>query len=332
MRQSLLDFGLGIGRTQGGTPSVITLESVGPQDGETVPIVYTISRNDPTVQVVIYDASEPFPTAADFGGANPTYVDQGTVSLTEDGGTLNLEIVGTFDGSVRIALLPTGGKDEHVVVSAPFTLAANIGWALLAQSARSASFVSTDTVSFTGTAGETFVLVLTYTSTHLPTSITIDPGGPNETALTVRASGSTNSNAGVLADAVWPATGALNVRVNYASGVNNVIWTGLSAKAKTHQASQYHSSSSAVPENHVVTQNTTAGHLAIMSVVLANSAAITLTSGVDQHVGSSPLATGTRTAHVLKKDGVAGGTPETFRVDWPSINNVVSGGILGIYG
>jgi hypothetical protein len=49
-------------------------------------------------------------------------VDQGTVSLTTTGSPINLTIVGDFNGSVKMALLPTGGGNGSVAVSSAFTL------------------------------------------------------------------------------------------------------------------------------------------------------------------------------------------------------------------
>lgn len=49
-------------------------------------------------------------------------MDLGTVSLSATGGPVDLTIAGVFNGSVKLALLPTGGGDGDVVVSPPFTL------------------------------------------------------------------------------------------------------------------------------------------------------------------------------------------------------------------
>jgi hypothetical protein len=122
-----LRLGLGIARGRGNSgppvPAVITIVSVSTQESDgDVPVNYTIDKNDATVECVVFAAAEPNPDAADFGGANPTYVDQGTVSLTTSGSPINLTITGTFAGSVKLALLPTGGGDGDVVVSSAFTL------------------------------------------------------------------------------------------------------------------------------------------------------------------------------------------------------------------
>lgn len=105
-------------------PAAITIVSIGAQESDgDVPFVYTIEDNDPTVEAVLFDASEDDPVASDFnGGGAPTYVDQGTVSLTLGGDPINLNITGTWNGSVKLALLPTGGGDADVVVSEAFTL------------------------------------------------------------------------------------------------------------------------------------------------------------------------------------------------------------------
>lgn len=103
------------------TPAVITIVSA-EQVGDNLEVWYTIDRDDPTVEIVLFDAAEPNPAAADFGGANPTYVDQGTGNLTTPGGQLDADLVGTWNGQTKIALLPTGGGDSDVVVSGAFSL------------------------------------------------------------------------------------------------------------------------------------------------------------------------------------------------------------------
>jgi hypothetical protein len=312
--------------------ATITIEGVGLQDGEgDLPISYTISRDDAGVQAVLFAATAPNPLAADFGGGGaPTYVDQGTLSLTKLGGPLAFDVVGSFTGSYRLALLPTNGDDDDVVVSDAFILTTLTGVTMLAQLVTSTSFVTTHNITVDAVAGQTVVLVVTNASTTLPTSIVIDPGGPNQTTMTIRAQGNVSSNIGVLADAVWPATGALNVRVTYGAGVASVGLTAMSVGSRTHQDSVYVGSASETPERHVVTRNTVAGQAVIMSVVINSAAAIQLTSGVDEQVGST-LTVGARRAYVLKNDAVAGGAPETFRVDWPAAAFIPSGGILGVY-
>jgi hypothetical protein len=117
--------GLGSGNNGGPpVPAVITIVSVSTQESDgDVPVSYTIDKNDATVECVVFPAASGNPTAAQFGGAGaPTYVDQGTVSLTTSGSPINLTITGTFAGSVKLALLPTGGGDSDVVVSSAFTL------------------------------------------------------------------------------------------------------------------------------------------------------------------------------------------------------------------
>jgi hypothetical protein len=126
MRGLKLGFGIarGCGNSGPPVPAVITIVSVSTQESDgDVPVSYTIDKNDATVECVVFPAASPNPTAAQFnGGGAPTYVDQGTVSLTTSGGPINLTITGTFAGSVKLALLPTGGGDGDVVVSSAFTL------------------------------------------------------------------------------------------------------------------------------------------------------------------------------------------------------------------
>jgi hypothetical protein len=123
-----LRLGLGIARGRGNSgppvPAVITIVSVSTQESDgDVPVSYTIDKNDATVECVVFPAASGNPTAAQFnGGGAPTYVDQGTVSLTTSGSPINLTITGTFAGSVKLALLPTNGGDGDVVVSSAFTL------------------------------------------------------------------------------------------------------------------------------------------------------------------------------------------------------------------
>jgi hypothetical protein len=116
--------GLGAGNFGPLVPAVITIVSVSTQESDgDVPVNYTIDKNDATVECVVFAAASPDPVASDFnGGGAPTYVDQGTVSLTTSGSPINLTITGTFAGSVKLALLPTGGGDGDVVVSSAFTL------------------------------------------------------------------------------------------------------------------------------------------------------------------------------------------------------------------
>jgi len=102
--------------------SAITIENVSAQTSSgDVPISYTIDRDDATVKAVVFAATEPNPTAAQMDGGG-VYVSQGTVSLTNSGSAINLDIVGAFNGSVKLALLPTGGGDADVVVSSAFIL------------------------------------------------------------------------------------------------------------------------------------------------------------------------------------------------------------------
>jgi hypothetical protein len=102
--------------------ATITILSVGAQGSNgDVAVSYNIDMDDATVKGVIFPAASANPTAAQMDGGG-AYISQGTVGLTTTGSPINLDITGTFNGSVKLALLPTGGGDSHVVVSEAFTL------------------------------------------------------------------------------------------------------------------------------------------------------------------------------------------------------------------
>lgn len=111
--------------TEAVTPAVITINSIGPQDGDggEVPVDYTIDKDDATVEAVVYAASEAPPGAADFGGGgDPAYIDLGPVALDTSGTPIELALPDDLDGSYRLALLPTGGGDGDVAVSAAVSI------------------------------------------------------------------------------------------------------------------------------------------------------------------------------------------------------------------
>ena len=122
-----LGLGIGLSKNRGVSVAVtatITITSVSSQgtDGD-VPINYTIDIDDSTVEAVVFVSTEADPVASDFnGGSAAAYVDQGTVALTTSGSPINMTVTGTFDGLVKLALLPTGGGDSDVVVSSAFTI------------------------------------------------------------------------------------------------------------------------------------------------------------------------------------------------------------------
>lgn len=106
-----------------GEPSIITITSSGEQDANgDLALGYTIDRDDPGVRVVVFSAAEPTPVAADFFNNSPVYNYEGTVALVAGGGPIDLDINGEFLGFVRIALLPAGGDDASVAVSAAVML------------------------------------------------------------------------------------------------------------------------------------------------------------------------------------------------------------------
>ena len=105
-------------------PAVLAITQIGPQEaGGNVPVSYSIDKTDTGVAAVLYAAAEAPPLAADFNGAGaPTYADLGTLMLDTSGTPLDLELPDDLNGSYRLALLPSGGGDGHVAVSAPVTI------------------------------------------------------------------------------------------------------------------------------------------------------------------------------------------------------------------
>lgn len=136
----------------------IVLVSAGPIDiNGDIPISYTINKDDPTVEAVVYYDDLPVPSASEFAGANPSYADQGTVSLFASGGPINLDLIGDFDGSVRLALLPTGGGNLDVAISPTFTLGGTPStpaeWSFSGTSILSSPTVNPPTISGTQITG-----------------------------------------------------------------------------------------------------------------------------------------------------------------------------------
>ena len=205
------------------------------------------------------------------------------------------------------------------------------GLTLLTQTVATASASQHD-ISVTGVAGQTVVVVGNWTGSPTLASLVVDPGGPNQTTATIRQQGSSSNASHMLCDVVWPATGNLNVRATWSGNNGSVGYTVLSAGTLTHQASKMSPSTGANPENHVEAINTNAGQSAIFATAMAANGAVTLTSGVDAVVGSTLALAGGRFAYIAKADSLAGGTPQTFRMDWPALAFVPGNGILGIYG
>lgn len=105
-------------------PAVLAIIQIGPQEaGGNVPVSYSIDKTDTGVAAVLYAAAEAPPQAADFDGAGaPTYADLGTLTLDTSGTPLDLDLPDELNGSYRLALLPSGGGDAHVAVSAAVTI------------------------------------------------------------------------------------------------------------------------------------------------------------------------------------------------------------------
>jgi hypothetical protein len=205
------------------------------------------------------------------------------------------------------------------------------GLTLLTQTVATA-IATQHTISVTGVAGQTVVVLGSWNGSPTLASLVVDPGGPNETTATIRQQGSSSNASHVLCDLVWPATGSLDLRATWSGNNGSVAYTVLAAGTRTHQASKMSPSTGANPENHVETINTTAGQSAIFATAMAANGAVTLTSGVDAVVGSTLALAGGRFAYVAKADSLAGGAPQTFRMDWPALAFVPGNGILGIYG
>lgn len=105
-------------------PAVLTITQIGPQEaGGNVPVSYSIDKTDTGVAAVLYATAEAPPLAADFNGAGaPTYADLGTVTLDTSGTPLDLALPDELNGIYSLALLPSGGGDGDVAVSAPVTI------------------------------------------------------------------------------------------------------------------------------------------------------------------------------------------------------------------
>lgn len=116
--------GLSLEITAAPTVPVVSILSVGPQDGAggDVPVSYTISENA-TCEAVLYLATEPAPGAGDFGGAGaPTYIDLGPLALTTAGTPVDLAVPDGLENTYKLALLPAGGGDGDVVESGPVSV------------------------------------------------------------------------------------------------------------------------------------------------------------------------------------------------------------------
>lgn len=100
-----------------GIPWSVSILSIGPQDGEDIPILYATPFAS-TCEVVLYLATEVAPSAADFNmGDTPRYVDLGQITLSSAGVGIELGLPDGLNGVYKIALLPVGGGDLDVVQS-----------------------------------------------------------------------------------------------------------------------------------------------------------------------------------------------------------------------
>lgn len=320
-----------LGRLQNDKVATITIENVGSIDGNgDFPISYLIDIDDSAVQFWAYPSSEPDPTTVVQLLSAP-FIYQGTTAMTVGGSNILLNTSEGLSGSVKFALLPSNGSDNDLVLFGPITIP-SLGLTLITRQQSSSTFSSQQNFTIDAQSGDNLVFVVCSSAAHLINSAVIDPGGPNQTSINIRLQSSgINSTYGFLGDAVWPTTGSLNVRFTFASGVASISMTAFSAGTLTYQNSVYVESPSVSPENHTGQINTAAGQHVVMSAVINTAVTPVITSGVDTQVGDVHVH-GTRRSYVWQKNSVAGGTPETFRIDWPSVNFVPSGGILGVYG
>lgn len=206
----------------------------------------------------------------------------------------------------------------------------SLGLTLLAQSVTPAGFATTHNFSVSATAGNTVPLVIAWSGTNALNSVTIDPGGANETVATIRTSGGSNGGSLALADVVWPATGSLTVRLVFASGVQYVALNAFDAKSLVHQVSSQATFAASSPQSVTQSINTTVGQSVVFAAILNTLDDVELAQGVDEVVGATQ-AHATRGSYVAKNDGVVGGTPQAFQLTWPDVNNVPGHGLLGVY-
>jgi hypothetical protein len=310
-----------------GAPAVLTIETVGTQDGNgDLPITYVIDKTS-SVRFWLYPAAEDDPTTVAELSSAP-FVSQGSVVLTPENDTINLDIVGTLSGSVKGVAVVAGGND--LVIFGPFTLASP-GFSLLMQGAGAPGFATTKDYTVDAVSGDTTVfLVGSLSATHAVTSIVADPGGANETTATIRTQGVSNGVRIVIADAVWPVTGSRTVRVTFANSVGDTLLTALNAGGMTYQNASNATFTAANPSSVTQTINTTAGDSVVFAALLNTQVAVETVQGVDEIVGSKQLAS-TRGFDVAKNDAVAGGTPESFQLRWPTSSNIPGHAALGVY-
>jgi pectate lyase len=123
----------------------ITITGIGPQAANgNVPVSYTISQDDATVEAVLFLAADPDPVASDFNtGAATGYIDIGQVALTTAGSGITLTGPDGLQGNYKLALLPTGGGNADVVVSASFALDSTVVASFSATNTANPVFVNT---------------------------------------------------------------------------------------------------------------------------------------------------------------------------------------------
>jgi hypothetical protein len=210
--------------------------------------------------------------------------------------------------------------------------AAASGATLLAETVSSANLTTHD-ITVSATAGNTTVIAINWVDTSKTlSSVVVDPGGSDERTATIRQIRLEDANGAAVADVEWPVTGALTVRATFSAAVAGVGLTAANVGTKTYATGSNSRSGGANPETHTESVSTTAGDTAIMSITISANDQIEFVAGVDAQIGTNrhPLASA-RTGYVLKKDSVAGGSPEAFTVRWPLRSFTASTGVLGIY-
>ena len=210
----------------------------------------------------------------------------------------------------------------------------SLGLSLVDQEVSPNVFTTNKDFTITGTAGDRMVFVVaTGTVTNSVDTIMIDPGGANQTAVTIRTQGHSNNARIVIADAIWPVSGSLTVRVTF-TGVNaagQTALTVLNARSLNFINASNATFASVSPAKVVQTINTTVGQSVLFAAMLNSQVDFELIQGVNEEVGVIQ-SIGTRGHYLAKNNGVAGGSPQTFEMVWPTASFVPGHAALGVYG
>ncbi len=120
-----------VGQTVSLTANVanITIVLAGPQaaNGD-IPIEYTITVDDPTVEVIAFEASAADPDDPnDFGGSGaPTYIDLGTANMTTTGSGIDVNIPDNLGGDYQFGFLPTNGGASDITITGDVTVTSTV--------------------------------------------------------------------------------------------------------------------------------------------------------------------------------------------------------------